>query len=46
MGRVSLFVVLLLLVALLGAAAALLTVDVAPPARTIEKVVPDARIGS
>lgn len=45
MGRVSLFVVLLILVALLGGAAALLTVDVAPPTRTIEKVVPDARIG-
>jgi len=46
MGRVSLFVVLLILVALLGGAAALLTVDVAPATRTIEKVVPDARIGS
>jgi len=46
MGRVSLFLVLVLLVALIGAAAALLVVEVTPPTQTIERAVPDARLGS
>lgn len=46
MARVGIFVALLLLVAVIGAAAALLVVEVTPPIQTIEKAVPDARLGN
>lgn len=46
MARVGLFLLLLLFVALAGGAVALLTIEVDPPTRTIERAVPDARIGS
>ncbi|MDF2094531.1 hypothetical protein [Aquibaculum arenosum] len=44
MRRVGLFLILLLIVGLIGAAAALLVVDVERPTQTVEKVVPDARM--
>ncbi|HLW26668.1 MAG TPA: hypothetical protein VKY54_02975 [Kiloniellales bacterium] len=46
MARVGIFLALLLLVALIGAGAALLFVEVTPPTQTIEKAVPDDRLGS
>ena len=46
MARVGIFLALLLLVALVGAGAALLYVEVTPPTETIEKAVPDARFKS
>ena len=46
MTRVGIFFALLLLVALIGAGAALLIVEVTPPTQTIEKAVPDARLGN
>jgi len=45
MGRIGIFLVLVLLVALVGAAAALLVVEVTPATQTIERAVPDARLG-
>ncbi len=43
-GKLVFFGAIAIVVALLGAMGALLVFDVKPPTRTIEKVVPDARL--
>ncbi|MGE0723837.1 MAG: hypothetical protein AB7O45_05655 [Alphaproteobacteria bacterium] len=43
-GRLFFFAGILVVLAVVGAMAALLVVDTKPPTRMIEKVVPDARL--